>query len=181
VARYDFVLSVPEALDRLGTFEPGLGVSNGVVVGISLNSGWVNRDFDVTLAGLLSYLGEPEEIWLEVGFDTPFAPHYELELFYPARGVLVNGTGFTVAAGDEWAICPVPFQRGDFPPGLVLWSSTKDVAHRDVMVEVLGMRRNGTAEFAPLEVWTDSFGLREFYTTFLDPQADACFPVHPKP
>jgi hypothetical protein len=178
-SRYDFEFAVPPGLQGQVYLGPSIAVKNGQVIGISLNSSAIRRDFDYSLAGWLQALGMPEEIWLFVQFDTMAVPQYELDLFYPSKGIMVNGTGFTEARGDEFVICPVPFQRGNFPNAVVLWSPELDIDHDNIMEYVLGHKRDRLiVEFRPLEDWTDNWGPEEFHATYAVANTSACFEVH---
>jgi hypothetical protein len=179
VERYDFELIVPEEIDPLGYFWPTLWVKNGVVTAIGLNSGWISRDFDYSLAGLLSTFGRSEEIWLELypkSIDDK--PHYELDLFYPTKGILLNATGNAQVQGDIMTICPREFRRGQYPPAVLFWWSPEEISYKSFGFSVLGGLTNmDTSDFYLLEDLTKNFDETAFYRTYLDSETTACFDV----
>jgi hypothetical protein len=177
VVRYDYAFVVPEEMDPLGYFEPSVGVRDGIVVGISLNSRWVSNSFDYSLAGLLESFGPPDEVWLKLNVDSAYEPTYELNLFYPTRGILLNATGTAQDRGGYLAVCPKEFNRGLFPPALVLWSPTDQITHGNFRSALLGREDIDRGSFALLDELTDNFNHNDFYRTYLDPQTTACFDV----
>jgi hypothetical protein len=180
VSRYDFEITSPPDLEGQVYFGFALGVKDGGVVGITLNSSGIRRDFDYSLAGWLQALGVPEEIWLSVLFDPAGLPQYELDLFYPSMGIMVNGDGYAEARGDEFVICPVPFRNGNFPNVAKLWSPELEVTYANVMEQALGYKPVPTIrEYRRLEDWTDQFGPDEFHATYSVAGTSACFEVHP--
>ncbi len=179
VVRYEFAFDVPTRLDPEGAFEPILGVQNDKVKGISLNTRWLFSDFDYSLNGLLEMLSAPDEIWLEVVTETQSEPYYEMDLFYPSRGILLSATGTVQIEDERLHICPQQFSRGTFPPAIMLWSPAEHYKYSEVFLATLGRDDVDTSDFYPLEEWSPDFDREDFYTTYLDPQTSTCFEVVP--
>jgi hypothetical protein len=177
VVRYEFSFVIPAEIDSSGSFEPDIGVKDDIVVGISLNSRWVRGDFDYSLAGWLQVWGTPGEIWLKVVTTAPSEIQYEMDLFYPAKGILLNVTGIAQAHGDSLSICPQTFKRDIFPPALVLWSPSKNITYQTMFSDLLGKTIVDQNKFSLLEKLTDNFGPGDFYETYRDPKATACFDI----
>lgn len=177
--RYDFSFAVPEQLAPWEYFEPHLGVKNGIVMGISVNSHWVTPDFDYSLSGLLQVFGPPDEIWLEVVTDTPYDPYYDIDLFYAVKGMRLRASGIIQAQNNHFTICPQEFKFDSYPPTLSLWDSSARIKHQDISYSTMGSKTVDSPDFRLLEELSSDFGRMDFYQTYLDPKATPCFEIVP--
>lgn len=177
--RYEFVFDVPEMLDTLEYIGPTLGVREGIVVGISLNSHWIKPDFDYSLAGLLQAFGLPDEIWVKVVTDTQYEPHYEMVIFYATRGTLLKASGIIQEQDTHLMICPQEFRLDSFPPALILWDPSARLGYQAVSYSVMGWKATDSPDFHLLEELSADFDRQDFYETYLDPQNMVCFNIMP--
>jgi hypothetical protein len=178
VQRYDYYFVVPENVDPLGYIEPALWIEKEVVKAIGLNTGWITSNFDYSLSGLLERFEQPEEIWVYLVTDSMFEPHYEIELFYPTKGVMLSASGNAKIQGQFLTLCPQDFRIGDFPPAIVLWSPAEKVTYKDFDSSVLsGLTSGLDQKYYLLRNLTRGFGEAAFYQTYLDPETTACFDV----
>ncbi len=176
VVRYEIEIEVPEELSPIEYFFPIMYVDHGIVVDISLNTRYVMRSFDYSLAGLLGRFGLPEEIWLKFVSGYGDEGYYYINLFYPQQGIFIGSNGTRERVGDSLVVCPqILFTRSVFAPTLYLWSPTK--------------QREYTKEYFPsfyseyfdtyylLEDYTTNIDTQTFYETYLDPNTEACFEI----
>lgn len=177
-AYYAFSFDVPETLDTLEYFGPDLGIKEGIVVGIGVNSRWIETDFDYSLAGLLQAFGSPDEIWLKVVTDVPSEPYYNIDLFYPTKGILVSASGPIQMDDTRVIICPREFRLGSFPPFLRLWDTTMNLQYQSISYSTMGSSVLDISDYHLLEEFSDDFDSEDFYATYLDPQTTICFEIN---
>jgi hypothetical protein len=174
VSLYEPEYIVPKSVDPLGYIWPVIWVKDDVVLAIGTNSGWIEPDFDYSLAGFLSSLGAPDEIWLKIITDSMSKPYYEMRLFYKERGIEIGATGEARINGNKLNLCPKEFKQGEFPPGILLWAPSDKVNFKN-MNSFLGNLTNRNSEnFYPLEDLTEEFDTMTFYKTFHDPSSRVC-------
>lgn len=176
---YEFSFDVPEALDTLEYFGPKLGIKGGIVVGIGINSRWIESDFDYSLAALLQAFGSPDEIWLKVVTDVPAEPYYDIDLFYPTKGILLSASGPLQMDDTRVIICPQEFRLGLFPPFLMLWDPAMNLRYQSISYSTMGSRVLDISDYHLLEEFSDDFDSEDFYATYLDPQTTICFGIDP--
>lgn len=178
---YEFGFLVPENIDTLGLgyFEPTIWTQEGFVSALGLNSGWIMESFDHSLSGILNNYGQPEEIWLKVDTDTMNLPHYELDLFYPHKGILMNSTGNASSINEKAiTICPKDFRRGEFPPAILVWDPSKVYTYNKLGSDLLGGSRDiGGKEFQLLREVSTDIDEKEFFRTYQNPKVDKCFVI----
>lgn len=165
IEKYDTSFVVPETIDTtgLGFFETDFWVEDGIVKAISTNSSWIGKKFDYSLPGILKTLGMPDEVWMEIITDTTYTPHYDIKLFYSERGLQFGASDDAIIRGSKLLICPQKFKRGKFPPGILLWSPSKEVTFKNLDQTVLGGVTNSDMEdFYRLEDFTDEFDPSSF-------------------
>lgn len=193
ITLYEFVFVIPEGMDlptargREGDFysyyfNPSIFVQSETVLAIDLSAGWISRDFDYSLAGLLQMLGKPEEIWLRLITDVPpeYGPEYEIRLFYPDKGILLSSGGRAAWQQNKLRICPQEHWTDIFPPGIMLWPPNLDVAFQDINTSLLGGMRNlHLDKHVLLEDLAKDFNSTDFYETYLNPKTTMCFEVTP--
>ena len=176
-AHYEFWFDAPETLDTPETFGSALGIKEGIVVGIGVNSRWIETDFDYSLAGLLQAFGSPDEIWLDVVTDVPSDPYYYINLFYSTKGILVVASGPIQMDDTHVTICPREFRLGSFPPFLRLWDTTMNLQYQSISYSTMGSRVLDISDYHLLEEFSDDFDSEDFYATYLDPQTTICFEI----
>jgi hypothetical protein len=164
-------------------FMPIFWVENGVVKAIGINSSWVSRNFDYSLAGLLQSFGVPEEIWIRpIAESSDDQPYYYLVLLYPSRGILINVLGNAERQDQHLVVCPQDiFSRSPFPPQLLLWNPkvqvTFDQFGKQLIDDDLGWVMN---EYRPLqEVSTDKLTSMDFYEIYSVQNTKTCVSVLP--
>lgn len=179
ISQYELSIVVPEKLDAvLGSMSATIAQNGEMVTGISVNSKWVSRSFDYSLPGLLRRFGQPDEVWLRVGTDTPFTPEFEIDLVYLKKGILVNATGTVEEKNANLlAICFDEFGRGQFPPALVLWRPSPAVTFANFHSSTMGRDDTPSREFRVIESWTEGFTSDDFYAAFLNPEIHRCFDI----
>ena len=177
IPRYDYSWPVPEEIavtPNFPYFESGLWVKNGLVSVISLNSHFIQRDFDYSLANLLKIFGVPEEIWVKIVTDTQYEPLYEIDLFYPAKGLLLNATGNAKINESTISICPQEFQRGNFPPAIMLFSPSEGYSF-ELLGEITG--QIDVENYHLLRDLTDNYNENDFYNVYIDQTSSTCIDV----
>lgn len=178
VLRYDFEFVAPPEIGPLEYIQPVVWVKDEVVIAISLNASWIKHDFDYSLAGLLRAFGQPEEIWIKVFPESMLVPHYNIDLFYPSKGMAIEATGTAQVHGNTLTICPRPFRLDSLPPGILLWGPEESITFQNHGRDLLG----GLTSFSPagyhrLPDLTQNFDEADFHTTYLDPNTTVCFDV----
>lgn len=177
---YTFYLEVSQDMHPLKYVESVLWVKDGFVRAIALNASWIKEDFDYSLSGILRTLGQPEEIWIKVNTDTMMdLPFYELDLFYPSKGILINSSGEARAVNDiAVTICPKEFRRGKFPPGILLWDPSHLYSYQEIGSDLLGGSRDiGGESFYLLRKIAFDFNEEDFYNAYKDPTINDCFDI----
>lgn len=176
ITRYEFEFTVPTELSSLGYFWPELVVKNDVVTAISINSSYIERDFDFSLSGILKTFGVPEEIWIKPTVESMTnVPFYEIRLFYPAKGVLISANGDAEIKDNLFIICPNEFKLDIYPPSIVLWSSQQKVEFNDFGLSVLGNLTWDTNGYYQLKNLTTEFNEKNFYNVYINPVSEGCF------
>jgi hypothetical protein len=164
-------------------FSPWIFVKDGTVLTISINSGWISRDFDYSLAAFLKMLGKPGEIRLKVIMDLPpeNSPEYYMDLFYADKGILISTNGTAEGGESTLRICPQEYRNGVFPPALTLWSPSLKITYDEVPTSLFaGIGEWNPSEYHLLDDLTNGFGSAEFYKTFVDANATKCFEINKK-
>lgn len=178
---YEFEFVVPVEVDPLGLgfIDSTLWVRDGYVTAISSNTGWIMRDFDYSLSELLKTFGQPEEIWIKVDTDTMDLPIYELDLFYPSKGIQLNSAGDASAENKRSVtICPKEFRRGEFPPAILIWDASIEYAFKDLSTELLGGSRDiGGEGFELLEDVAVDFDEEQFFNTYQNASTNRCIEI----
>lgn len=166
----------------IGGFTPIFWVENRIVKAIGINSGWVRRNFDYSLSGLLRSFGVPEEIWIRAVAES-MDPFYYLVLMYPSKGILVNLLGDAEKQDQQLVVCPQDiYSRSPFPPQLLLWNPKEQVTFdndfgKRLIDDDLGWVMN---EYRLLqEVASDKLTNAEFYKIYSEPNTDTCMNVLP--
>ena len=175
--KYVYKFDVPKVIaihEDFQSFEPALWVDNGIVSVIALNSGYIERNFDTSLAGLLEYFGRPEEIWLKLVTDTQSMPHYELDLFYPKKGILINSTGDAQSKDNILFLCPEDFRRGVFPPSITLFSSSNNLSYRK-LAQLIGLTT--IDDYHLLSDSSSNYDEEDFFNDYIDPMAQSCINI----
>jgi hypothetical protein len=167
----------------LGNMYPGFWVRDGIVVAITTSSRWVRKDFDFSLAGLLAQFGVPEEIWVRPVIESSDdQPYYELALWYPSKGIVVNWEGNSTKNGDNLSICPQNiFSRVPYPPRLILWSPSEQVDFNHFGFELLDDDLGWlTQDFKPFsELSIDNLTNKDFYELYKSTDIATCTNVIP--
>jgi hypothetical protein len=166
----------------LGEMKPGFWVRDGVVVAIMINSHWIRKDFDFSLAGLLVEFGLPEEIWLRPTTDTPGQPYYELALWYPSTGIVVKMQGYATKNDYYLSICPQDiYSYLATPPWLYLWNPNEQVDFKYFGLELLDDDLGWlTKDYKPLsELSVDKLTNTDFYELYKSTDAETCVNVIP--
>lgn len=176
---YTFEFDVPKNMDLLEYLESDLWVKDGLIRAISLNTSWIEEDFDYSLSGILNIIGQPEEIWIKVNTDTMDLPLYVLDLFYPSKGILINSTGEARAVDNiAVTICPKEFRRGNFPPAILVWNPSRIYSYKNIGSDLLGESRDiGGEGFHPLGELSIDIDEEEFFNIYQDPMVDKCFDI----
>lgn len=179
IYEFDFIIPVEADSLGLGFIDSTLWVKDGFVTAISSNVGWINKYFDYSLSGLLKTLGQPEEIWIKVNTDTMDLPHYELDLFYPSKGIRLNSTGDASAENNgSVTICPKEFRRGEFPPAILLWDASIEHTYKNLSAVLLGGSREiGGEGFDLLENVAVDFDEAEFFNTYQNVSTNRCIEI----
>lgn len=176
ITRYEFEFAVPAELSSLGYFWPKISVKNDIVTSISINSSYIERDFDFSLAGLLKTFGAPEEIWIKPTVESMTdVPFYEIRLFYPSKGTLISANKDAEIKDNNFIICPIEFKIDNFPPSIVFWSAQQSVEFSDFGLSVLGNLTWDTRGYYQLKELTTEFDEKDFYDTYLNPTTEVCF------
>lgn len=163
----------------LGEVATSFFVENEVIRAINVNSRWVKRSSEYSLAGILSVWGEPDDIWIR-----PFPesitgiPHYDLNLLYSKKG-LVLSRGVAENQNGLMIICPQNVLSYDgVPPWFILWSEHENVTFSG-NDEIL---RHFAADFGELFVeLNDLTGIttEQFYKTYINPGTSECIRFDP--
>lgn len=176
ITRYEFEFAVPTELSSLGYFWPELAVKNDVVTAISINSSYIEHNFDYSLTGLLKSFGVPEEIWIKPTVESMTnVPFYEIRLFYPAKGILISANGDAEIRDNNFIICPNEFKLENYPPSIILWSSQQKVRFHDFGLSVLGNLTWDTNGYYQLKELTTEFNEKDFYNTYVNSASEGCF------
>ena len=179
----DYAVSFERFDDPIGFFVPRFWVENGVVKAIGVNSSWISRNFDYSLSGLLQSFGVPEEIWIRpIAESHDGQPFYDLVLFYPSKGILVNFDGNAELQAQYMNICPQDFfSRSNLSRGYS-WSSKEQVSFdsdfgKRLVDDDLGWEMD---EYRLLQdVSPDRRTNAEFYDTYSDPDTESCIKILP--
>lgn len=178
---YEFEFIIPVEVDPsgLGFIDSTLWVRDGIVTAISSNTGWIKKSFDYSLSELLKTFGQPEEIWIKVNTDTMGLPHYELDLFYPSKGIKLNSTGDASAENSRSImICPKSFRRGEFPPAILLWDASIEYTYKNLSTELLGGSRDtGGEDFYRLENVVPNLDEAMFFNTYQNASTNRCIEI----
>lgn len=178
---YTYHFEVPHHLDPLGLgfFEPTLWVRDNIVVAIGLNSGWIERNFDYSLAGLLKTFGQPDEIWMNLSTDAPdHKANYEVDIFYASKGIFLNSTDTGSFTENSATICPQMFRRGSFPPGILALPPLNEFSYAEITQIFLDSRLDiAVPTFHLLKDLNNNFDEASFYTTYLNPDIATCIDI----
>jgi hypothetical protein len=164
-------------------FSPRVFVKDGTVIAISINSGWISRDFDYSLAAFLEMLGEPGEIRLKIVTDLPPGnnPEYYLDLFYADKGILISTSGTAKKGENPLQMCPQEFRNGVFPPAITLWSPSLKITYDEAPTSLFaGIGDWNPSEYHIIDDVTDGFGSAEFYRTYVNSGTTVCFEIKSK-
>jgi hypothetical protein len=169
----------------LGRFGGQIIVENETVNALILNSSVISKDFDYTLSGILKSIGPPKEIWLEIYPESMHKPHYIISLFYPDKGIEVGATGFGQVHGDIFEVCPYNFRlishttTDSYPPVFLFWSASEKITFENLGSAVFGYTNwdYNRQYHLLLQDITEDFTEIDFYETYIDPNATACFNV----
>jgi hypothetical protein len=184
VGLIEYEFKVPLSFDSLGYISPTLTIREGIVTSIGLNSRWVSRRLNYSLAGFLKKLGKPKEIWLSIFPESMDQPHYDISLFYSDKGVMVYAIGKARVQDNRFTICPQRLRIGEYPPALLLWKPSETIDFLNIDTDLLGnddiwypSSYQVPDGYQLLEELTDGFDEEDFYQTYLDPASTACFDV----
>ena len=165
----------------LGDMSPTFRVRGGIVIAILTNSGWVSRDFDYRLSGLLTFFGIPQEIWIEaVKNPSDDQPFYNLALWYPEKGAFLELFGNATLEGGNLSLCPQEyFTRYPYLPYLTLWDLAEEVDFKQFGRNFLGDENGWNHDFyQPLEMNSiDHLTNKDFYDIYREPGTDTCILV----
>lgn len=178
IPSYQYSFRVSMALDPLdlGFFEPRIWVEDGMVYGINLNTGWIQKGVKYTLPLVLREFGEPEEIWIRVQTDVQDKPLYELALFYPHLGLLFNSSGEGEFISSGVKICPQTFKHGIYPAAITLYTPNLQVSFEELQASLFDWTHNDFL-LVELSSITDGYDEAAFYETYVVPNTSACFEV----
>ncbi len=178
-----FIKVMPE-LDDKGEIKPLLITKGDVINGMIINSKWVQKDLDPTLAALLKYFGKPDEIWIYASgiiADEKYG-WFEMTLFYPNKGVLMDIAGYLLPKkNNDYLFCP---QRSDLvsdTPGLALWNPTIKTTLKKLNGDVFSYLSALTLENLSgdqlLESLNPEYTPEKFYDTFKDAPTSTCIEI----
>jgi hypothetical protein len=183
IAHYEFKYPVPRELDPSGVFQgiftPGIYVKGGTIIAININAGWVSRNFDYSLAGILKAYGSPDEIWLKLTPESMDQPRYTIELFYGGKGMEFSANGMATVQGNIFTVCPQDFRLDIYPPGVLLWHPSDEITFKN-RGEVLaggGILSTEFEDYLLLDDISNNFSTRLFYETYLDPHSTTCYEI----
>jgi hypothetical protein len=180
-----FIKVMPE-LDDKGEIKPLLITKGDVINGMIINSKWVQKDLDPTLAALLTYLGKPDEIWINafgIIADEKYG-WYNIDLFYSQKGILIDMAGYLLPKNNnDYMLCP---QRSDLlsdTPGLFLWNPnnnkiTLKTLSGEVFMYLSGLTFEYSQEVQPLEKLNPEYTPEKFYDTFTNAPASKCIEIN---
>ncbi len=161
-------------------FELAVWLHGDRVIAIQTNSQWIKRNLDVSLAGLLKTLGQPEQIWVQVNADSPGrGTPYHLELFYQNQGVLIGVNGIALLTEKSIILCPQKTGRNSFPPFINLFSRLDYKDYEKLTSDLYGDRTAGisTHIFRRLSTLTNGFNEDEFFKVFSNKGSDVCIKI----
>lgn len=160
-------------------------VEHGVVVGVVAGIAVIEEFSVPTLATFLAYFSKPEEIRVRIieSMLVGENPDYEIALYYPTKGVFIRWRGETVSVVAQTEkditvmVCPqdLPTEAdtlvGSSPPFFYLFSPNPNMPFDDIIETRLSEDPSGS--YQPL----DQANIEEFYTMYLDPTNQDCFPI----
>lgn len=162
-----------------------LRVKNNIMVGL-LTGVTVIEEFSVpTTAAFLGYFGQPEEIWIRVieSMSSSEKPDYVIALYYPSKGIFISWRGeaeslvsqtekgMTVMACPQYMPTKADTAKGSYPPFFYLFSPDEKMPFDEIIKTHISEDPG-----APYQL-LDKANTEKFYTMYLDPATQECFPL----
>ena len=174
--------------DLVGTYNDNrwgfsIRVEDGIVVGFVTGANDIEEFSIPDLAMFLSYFGKPEEIMVRVIESQVGNPDYEIALFYPTKGIFIRWRGETdsIVAQTKQSItvmaCPryMPIEadtlKGSSPPFFYLFPPDEKMPFDEIIKTHLSEDPSGSSQLL------DKANMEKFYTMYLDPAIQDCFPL----
>jgi hypothetical protein len=176
---YDYYFPFPMRFHPydLVDFGPRIVIQDGIVFDVGISSAEIRHGQDTSLAGLLRLLGAPDEIWIKMPSESMNnRPAYELQLFYPNKGVLLGRFGSGYLSKESVLFCPQMPDNHHYPYGLALFAPSPGITFESLTETILS-RDTSVYKFHLLRDLIDSFSEADFYRLYSDPATDKCLTI----
>jgi hypothetical protein len=120
------------------------------------------------LSQILTNYGQPPQVLLGIDRNTPWTP-FDLLLFYPEKGILVQYSGPAERGEDTFRVCP---HRSKIT--LYLWIPEQYAGLEDV--PGIGSYTYAVDDMSLLHSWEEATGMsiEQFHQTFIQPDNQTC-------
>jgi hypothetical protein len=162
-----------------GHIDPSFLMDGDTIRAIDINSRWIGKDFDYSMANLLKLFGKPDEIWVHLQAkgmgDHPI--RYFLYIFYKQKGMIfMNGQG--TMDEQDFSLCPqIPSSYDQYPPYLFLWAESETGNFTD-MITLFADNDAYIEDYRDLTTLnTEMNSMDDFYKTYVNQNNRECFSI----